>query len=175
MILSYTCAAINKMYQIKPDGDDFLKKTASIILLTLLCMILCSCSSTKETPVPKLASDGSCTVKYGSMKYSCNIKFLSKDVETITIRKPESLNGLTFRKTGGDNLSLSYSSLICRSDSMLLPEDSFASTAASAIHDLRKNPSSADAAENEDGYTFTRSSYTLKTDKNGIIKEMLIK
>lgn len=152
-----------------------MKKLISVFMSILFCLTLCSCSSTPEIPHPKLSADGSCTVKYGSSEYSCNIRFLSKDVETITIKKPDSLSGLTFRKNGENGLSLSYSTLICRSDSMLLPENSFASSAAAAIHDLRKNSVSAESAESTDGYTFTRPAYTLRTDKNGIIKEMLIK
>ena len=97
------------------------------------------------------------------------------DVETITLNSPDSLKGLTFRKNGSSGIALSYTTLICRSEDMLLPVGSFARSAADAVHDLRKNTSSSDTEENGEGYIFKRDLYTLKTDKNGTILEMLIK
>ncbi len=146
----------------------------------IVCLAVCSitaaggCSQEKPPPTPELSADGACIVKYKDEQYGCNIRFLSKDVETITVNSPAAVKGMTFR-SGNGKFSISYSSLICRSDSLLLPEDSFPKTAARAVHDFRSKSDTLEANADTNGYTFSNHSYTLKTDPNGIIKEILLK
>lgn len=150
-----------------------MKKIIAVCLAAGALLISCGCHSEVAPPVPALASDGSCIVKYKDIQYDCIIRFLSKDVETLTLNSPDTVKGMTFR-SGENVFTVSYSSLICRSDGVILPENSFPRITAKVIRSFRKNPEQLNASAQENGYLFSGKSYSLKTDENGIIKEILI-
>ena len=150
-----------------------MKKLYAICLIALLPLSAGGCTNETAPPAPELAADGSCIVRYKDGKYDCNIRFISKDIEAITVNAPDSVKGMTFR-SGKDGFTLSFSGLVCRSSEILLPEASFPRAAAEAVHEMRKSDVPYEISDDKDGYTFTAKGYTLRTDKNGTIKELML-
>ena len=144
--------------------------------IALLCSVLAllaagGCHQEELPPVPKLSANCACVVRYKDVSYNCRIGFLSKDVETITIQTPAALSGLTFSK-GQGQYKLSYGSLVCRSDSALMPQQSLPQKITNAVHDFRRQPQSLQAEKTGTGYTFTSPAYALVTDAEGLIREI---
>ena len=152
-----------------------LKKICALGAAVAVMSFAGGCAAESQPPAPKLAADGGCAVIYKDTRYACTIRFPGKDIETLTMAAPGNVEGLTFRRSS-EGIGMSYSSLICRSQKQLLPENSFPRAAADAVHDLRKNASSLKAAADDDGkgYVFTGSDYVVKTDERGIIDEIIL-
>ena len=143
--------------------------------LSLLCFTSCDM---EEQLVPPLtvSAEKDCVVKYGSEEYKCSIKYISSSVESITVKSPENISGMTFRHSDG-KFTLSYGTLICKSEELLLPENSFPYKTSAVLKKLRKNKDTITLSPDENGgYTYkdNASDFTVRTDKNGVLKEIIL-
>lgn len=146
---------------------------------TVILLLLCGCEQTQKIPeVIFYINNSSCEIEYGNTNYQCQITYLTDGIDIITIEKPENLKGLTFRHADG-KYTLSYNTLLCRSNDILLPEYSFPSRIIKILSELSKDRSilSFDRQENQ-SYYFNGNSrygkYHIITDSEGNIQKILI-
>ena len=158
------------------EGDRLKKFTAVFMTgLSLLCFTSCD-SNQQSAPPLTVSPDKDCIVKYGGEEYKCSIKYISSSVESITVKSPENISGMTFRYSDG-KFTLSYGTLICKSENLLLPESSFPYKTSAVLKKLRKNKNTITFSLNENGeYTYKDevSDFTVKADKNGVLKEIIL-
>lgn len=151
-----------------------MKKLIAASAAAVLFLSAASCTEEVQTPELKLESEKDCIIKYGGNEYDCSLSFLSDGVEAVTLNSPDSLAGLSFRYTDG-KYTVAYGSLICRSDSVLLPDNSFPTAVSKVMHSLRKEKENIVLSPIEKGYTYSGKAgipYTLKTDENASITEI---
>lgn len=137
--------------------------------------MLCSCSESVKIPNVVTNIDSNAVVEYGGTKYECHIIRLTDGVSSISINSPENLSGLTFRRADG-KFSISYGELLCKTDSVFLPENSFP-TIIMNILSVANNQTNLIYQSTEDGVvTFTGNSDTgefqITTDTDGNIAEI---
>ena len=136
---------------------------------------MCSCSAVEKVPEVITAVDKNASVEYDGCNYECHITRLTDGVVSVGINSPENLSGLVYRQADG-KFSLSCGELICKTDSITLPETSFPIMIINIL-------SSASVKENllycssENGiFKFTGNSdtgaYRLFADSEGNITEI---
>lgn len=155
-----------------------MKKIFSVVFAVIMLFSICSCSQTEKIPEVNPCINGDCIVEYGSTKYSCNINYLTDGIDVLTIKEPKELSGLTFRHADG-KYSLSYGSLICRSNDLLLSQNSFPNTVMGILTELSKDKSKLTLKSNNgENYVFSGKSkygeYQLTADSEGIISKISI-
>lgn len=108
------------------QGDDFLKKSLLILSLTFL---LCGCNINKDnieksyTQIKQTYSDLSdfetnikflCDSGQSILEYDCEFEYNKEDGQTLTIKKPDCLSGITINTTGTskDNINISYNDTV---------------------------------------------------------------
>lgn len=145
-----------------------------VFSLAMVCF-MCSCSVAEKVPEVIAAIDKNAEVEYDGLSYECHITRLTDGVVSVGINSPENLSGLMFRQADG-KFSVSCGELICKTDSITLPEISFPIM-------LMKILSSASVKENllycsseNEIYKFTGNSdtgaYQIFTDKTGSITKI---
>ncbi len=135
-----------------------------------------ACSEKNNAPMLKLESERNCVVNYLGNDYNCTLSFLSDGMESVRLNSPETLSGLTFRCSNG-KYTVSLGSLICRSDTVLIPDNSFPVAVYTLMNDLKKNKDSIMLYPDENGYSYSSNSkvpYTVKTDNNGSITKIML-
>ncbi len=139
-------------------------------------MTAAGCTQQERIVRPELKSEQMCIVKHGENEYGCKLQFLGSNVEGITIESPSSLKGMTFRSSAG-KYSLSYGSLICKSDRILLPESSFPVKLMKVMQQMRKKQDDIILTESGNDYVYSENDglgYRIVADENGNIKAIQI-
>ena len=150
-----------------------MKRMFSVIIAGLMLSAGASCQQEEKTPLPVLPEDGNCVVIAGKQKYDLNIRFLGKDVEKITVCSPENVKGISFCREKG-KYTIAYNGLLCRRSDDPLPGVSLPSMTARAVRCLRDSPEKLRPEKTDSGYTFTAAAFSLRTDNNGTVSEMLL-
>ena len=138
--------------------------------------MFCSCSESIKIPDVVTNIDNDAVIEYAGTEYECHIVRLTDGVVSISINSPENLSCLTFRRADG-KFSVSYGELLCKTDSVLLPETSFP-TMIINILSVTNNQENLIYQSAENGLvTFTGNSDTgefrIITDTDGNITEIL--
>ncbi len=153
-----------------------MKKLIAALSAMILMISAGACSEKDNTPELRLEKERNCVINYLGNDYNCTLGFLSDNVESVTLNSPENLSGLSFRCSNG-KYTISLGSLICRSDSLLIPDDSFPAAVSGIMKDLRKNKENIKLSQAEKGFSYSsdsKISYTVKTDNNGHITEIML-
>ena len=135
-----------------------------------------ACSKADNTPMLNLDTKSNCTINYSGNDYNCTLNFLGDGIESVTLNSPETLSGMCFRCSNG-KYTVSLGSLICRSDTLLIPDNSFPAAVSLIMEELRENRENIKLSEDGNGYSYSSSSkipYTLKTDKKGTITKIML-
>ena len=123
-----------------------------------------------------LETERDCIINYFGKDYNCTLSFLNDNVESVTLNSPETMSGLSFRCSNG-KYTVSLGSLICNSDSLLIPNNSFPVIVSNLMVELRKNKESIKLSPDGNGYSYSppnKNSYTIKTDNNGHITKIML-
>ena len=151
-----------------------MKKLIAAASAAVLFLSAAACSEENDSPKIKLETERDCIINYKGNEYSCTLSFLSDEVEAVTLKSPETLSGLSFRYSDG-KYTVSLGSLICRSDSILLPDNSFPAAVSDIMHDIKKNKDNIQLIKEKNGYSYSPSlgtPCTVRTDQNGSITEI---
>lgn len=144
----------------------------------ILPLLFCSCRQQEKIPEINPCINHECTIEYAGMKYECSITYLTEGTDILTINSPKNLKGLTFRHADG-KYSLSYGSLICKSNDLLLPQKSFPNSVMGILSELCKDKSKLKLENHTDtDYTFSGKSkygsYNITSDPEGKITKISI-
>lgn len=101
-----------------------MKKLCVIVLGLAAVFVMCSCSAAEKVPDVITGIDKNASVEYDGMNYECHITRLTDGVVSVGVNSPENLSGLMFRQADG-KFSVSCDNLICKTDSITLPDTSF--------------------------------------------------
>lgn len=136
------------------------------------------CSQRSKAPEIQIPSKINCSVSIGSENYKCEAEHLGDKIDTVTVTSPDTLKGIRFSRTDS-GYTISRGELICRSEKILLPEYCFVNITREVIDSLRAASPIIPEQDPAGGYSYngavSGASYTLKTDDNGNIKELMIK
>lgn len=152
-----------------------LKKIIAAITAIIIMISSSACSQADNTPEIKLEKQRNCVINYLGKDYNCTLSFLSGNVESVTLNSPDTLSGLSFRYSNG-KYTISLGSLICRSESLMIPDDSFPAAVSKLMKELRKNKENIKLIQSENGFSYSSASsipYTVKTDNNGHITNIM--
>ena len=88
-------------------------------------LILCGCSViTENVPEVQTAFSATVSVTMGENEVICTVSRLPEGAATICLTSPETVQGITYKWLNGD-CSISYGELLCETDSIFLPDNSF--------------------------------------------------
>lgn len=95
--------------------------TAMLFVLVLFS----SCSGMSER-IPELKTSFSADVEVtmGEQKIACELSRLPQGAATVRLTSPQTVQGVTYKWLDG-KYSISYGDLMCKTDSVFLPENSF--------------------------------------------------
>lgn len=152
-----------------------MKKVLVLLFTVVSVFVICSCSQSVKIPSVITNINSDALVEYGGTEYECHITRLTDGVVSICLNSPENLSGLTFRLADG-KYSVSYDELLCRTDSVFLPETAFP-TMIINILSVANTQENLIYQSSENGLvTFTGTSNTggfqLITDTDGNITEI---
>ena len=143
-----------------------------ITVLSSLAVVSCT-SCTEQKPITvNLKSEQDCKVFYADKEYECHFQILGDGVNTVTIKSPKEISGLSFRYADGI-YSLCYGELCCKNTVSLLPDNSFTVLALKAMQSVHTAP--PQLQQNNDSYIYSNDKFTLITDESGNITELKLK
>lgn len=152
-----------------------MKKLYVIVLTLAAVFIMCSCSSTEKIPEVITGIDKDAGVEYDGMNYECHITRLTDGVVSVGVNSPENLSGLIFRQTDG-KFSVSCGELICKTDSVTLPETSFPIMIIKILSSASVKENLLYCSSENGSFKFTGNSdlgsYQLFTDSEGNITKI---
>ena len=150
-------------------------KKAAAVLSAVLFLAAAGCTGEDAAPELKIGSNVSCRISCGGRDYRCTLSFISDDVENITLTSPESVKGITFGSYSG-NHTISAGTLICRSDSRLLPESSVPARIHRFIRRLKADRREIKLFPADEGYKNDElPGMDIRTDEHGMLTELIIK
>ncbi len=133
---------------------------------------MCSCGNSVKIPTVITNINTDAVVEYGSQKYKCNITRLTDGVISVTINSPQNLSGLTFRCVDG-KYSVSYDELLCKTDSVFLPETSFPTVIIQILSSVSNRDNLLYQSVNDDKFIFSGNtplgSFNIETNSDGKI------
>lgn len=153
-----------------------MKKVSSVFFLFLMILIFCSCSESTKIPDIVTNINSNAVVQYGSTEYDCHITRLTDGVISVSINSPENLSGLTFRRADG-KYSVSYDELLCRTDSVFLPETSFPTLIIDILSAVGDKEKTVYCSSENNLVTFSVNSksgnFNIVTDSDGNISKII--
>ena len=157
-------------------GGVWLKKLCVIVLTLAAVFVMCSCSAAEKVPDVITGIDKNAVVEYNGMNYECHITRLTDGVVSVGVNSPEKLSGLMFRQADG-KFSVSCDNLICKTDSITLPETSFPVMIIKILSSASVKENLLYCSSENGSFKFTGNSntgaYQLFTDSNGNITKIL--
>lgn len=145
-----------------------------LILTAVTAMFICtSCNENVKIPEVIAAVDRDATVTYNGTEYDCHITYVNGNTASVEMKSPENLQGLTFRKTEG-NQTVSLGKLICKSDSFYFGDDCIGTQIMQAFDGVKQENIKFMSLKN-DLYLFSGkndSSLTFLTDSDGNIQTL---
>lgn len=144
-------------------------------------LIISVTSCTEKAPkIPELVTGFSANadIELGENKLKCSVSHTEKGISSITVSSPENLKGLSFKNFGG-KYSISYNELSCETDTLFLPDSSFAQAITNVLDKVSEENGAVYQRSEQDKAIFTGTSdsgdFTLYADsKTGAIKKIEI-
>ncbi len=147
-------------------------KKAAVSAAVIMIMLTAGCTGQNTAPKLKFGSSVDCSISCGGRDYRCKLSLVSDDTEKITMTYPQSVEGVTFGRSGGNN-TVSMDSLLCRSEGSFLPDDSVPVRAEEIIRYLKKNREEIKLFPDGDGYgNDDLPGMKIRTDENGTLAEV---
>ncbi len=151
----------------------FITAAAAALILTTGCTI------SPQVPELSIPAETEISVQRGNVNYQCTMIHLSDAVDSVTVKAPETLKGLTVRISGGE-VTVSRGSLLGRFEGLSLPKDSLPELVREVTGILRKDINKNVLSPQPDGnYTCEgkneKYSYTLTADSSGKMTSLKIK
>ncbi len=136
-------------------------------------LLFASCSETVKIPEVIAAVDNDAVVTYDGTAYECHITYVNDRVAGVELHSPDSLKGLTFRRTeNGQTVSLGK--LLCRSEQFPFGSDCVAEQVFQALDGVKQERikwlSVSDGQHRFTGKN--ESSLTFLTDSDGQIRQL---
>ncbi len=91
-----------------------MKKIVLTVISVLVIVLFASCSENIRIPEVSTAVDGDAAVTYNGTDYLCHITYVNNRTASVELQSPDSLKGLTFRRTQ-DGQSFALNKLLCKS------------------------------------------------------------
>ncbi|MDD6489028.1 MAG: hypothetical protein PUG48_04330 [Clostridia bacterium] len=152
-----------------------MKRLCVIVLSLAVVFVMCSCSVAEKIPEVITGIDKNASVEYDGMNYQCHITRLTDGVVSVGVNSPENLSGLMFRQADG-KFSVSCDNLICKTDSVTLPETSFPFMIIKILSSASVKENLLYCSSENGSFKFTGNSdtgaYQLFTDKEGNITKI---
>lgn len=149
-----------------------LKKIFASFILIVLVAFLSGCSYSEKIPQVTAKIDGNAVIEYGNTEYKCNMARLADGVSFVKILSPENIAGFEFREADG-KFSVSYGELVCKTESVILPENSFPVSVLNILSAVSADGNLLYCSSENENYKFTGNSDTgmfeVFTDKDGNI------
>lgn len=132
-----------------------------------MTLFFSGCSSQSSVPSPRAAIDKDAEISFQGETYKCRINYLNRNTSSITFSSPESLSGLSFKRSDG-TVSVSLGNLMCRNENLLLPQSSLL-TRVTKLFDCVSSDELSFTAQHGENYEFSdkNSTVSLLTDKDG--------
>lgn len=136
-------------------------------------MLTAGCTGQDSAPKLKFGNDVNCNISCSGREYRCTLSFVSEDAQKITMTYPQSVEGIAFGCCSGSN-SIALNTLLCRSESDLLPGTSVPGRLREFIVYLKKNREEIKLFPAEGGYKNDDiRGMKIRTDENGTLTDII--
>lgn len=151
---------------------------ATLIISCLIAAVPAGCTAAESFPEIKTTADTDLSVEYGGTEYTCHMSYISRDTAALSVTAPQSLKGISFRRTDNDDM-ISLGSLLCKG----MGNTALKASVPYKVFDIydritEKKPEIIKKVENG-CFIFSDDSaaptYIIETDNEGIPKRIEIK
>ncbi|HHZ05999.1 MAG TPA: hypothetical protein GX401_04335 [Clostridiales bacterium] len=138
-------------------------KCAFLAIISMVIVVIAGCNNTSVPNSINLQFSAAATLN------NCvyDIIYTGKNLATVTVSEPEEIKGVTYIWQGGD-CSIEYGELACKTDTLYLPDSSYAVIIVNVLNELNNMESLQVVSSSQESTVFkgncTSGDFTVMVD-----------